>query len=119
MRRNDLGPLLEIHLLGEDMMRATWVTSLIAGMLFGYVARLVDTANLQGVYAVIIFYISVLFAVLGVPQIREIYAEQRRRGSVRVRKEDFPAFYLPAWGRMFVWFVACAISAFTIKAFGL
>ena len=100
-------------------MRATWVTSLIAGILFGVVARLVDTANLEGGYAVILFFISALGAVIGIPQIREIHAEHRRRGSARARMEDFPAFYLPAWGRMIVWFVSCVISAFTTKALGL
>lgn len=112
-------------------MRATWLTSLIAGIGFGVLCRIVDTAEetivaealtkQQAFYGLLVmFVLSTVFAVVGVTQIRELHAEHRRRG-VRVMMDaaDFTAYYFPTWGRMTVWFLAVASSSLLTKTLGL
>ncbi len=102
------------------MIRATWYTSLLAGALFGVVARYIDTARLDGIYGVVLFILTVPVGVLGLPQLREMYGEKRKRDAVTLtREQDFKQYYLPSWGRMFLWFAAASATAFLARALGL
>lgn len=52
------------------------------------------------------------------------YAARRRRelgGFFRplISADDFRFFYIPAWKRMFVWFISAAISMLLLKAVGV
>jgi hypothetical protein len=86
----------------------------------GLIACLSDASKLATGYAFAFFAISAPVGVIGVPQIREAFAEMRRRGShILAQKEDLTTFYFPAWGRMLVWFVSCAVSGLSLKALGL
>ena len=113
-------------------MRATWFTSLVAGAIFGVLCRVVDTTGDEGMIRgftrheafcalFIVFIFSVVFAVGGYSQLREMFAQRDRRGfPVVIGQEEFTTtFYFPVWGRMLIWFSACAVAAFASKAWGL
>lgn len=101
-------------------MRATWFTSLLAGVLIGMAARVSELADLDGSVVLILFAAAVPLAVVGLPQLGEAYAERKRRGSIRLTRDgDLAKFYLPTWGRMFAFFGSCVISVVVMKRLGL
>lgn len=101
-------------------MRATWITSLTAGLLIGTTARLCELAKLDGSLPLIVFVIVVPVAVIGIPQLREARAERRKRGSFTLSgKGDLATFYLPTWGRMFGCFLSAVASTLILRAVGL
>ncbi len=67
-----------------------------------------------------IFILSYVFGVFGITLLRQFLAERERRGGgLFLARQDFTTFYLPVWGRMIVWVASLAITAFTLKAFGV
>jgi hypothetical protein len=106
--------------VGQEM-RATWFTSMVAGFVFGAVAIASGPQyGALGTTAVAItFLVSVFVGVFGVPQMREMREEGRRRGlgifAVMAERSDFSRFYIPTWGRMFVWFCAAGAGGFVLK----
>lgn len=111
-------------------MRATWITSLLAGSLLGFLSRVVDLADEDGLpwtltkqeaswALMLVFFVTTFVGVIGIPQLRESYAEMKRRGAWTLnRREDLAVFYFPAWGRMAMWFVAVVLTSITAKAVG-
>jgi hypothetical protein len=102
-------------------MRATWLTSLVTGVGFGILAVLGDRVGEQ-VHLILlaIFFVSTLFGVIGLPQLREAFAECRARGALTLmRREDLHRFYLPVWGRMFMWFLSTAATGLIAKSMGI
>jgi len=103
-------------------MRATWITSLVAGAVFGAIAAGVNrrTGAVADVILVAALLVTVLIGVFGVPQIREILEERKKRGlgmfGVMIERSDFSRFYFPTWGRMFVWFCATVVGVTAWKA---
>jgi hypothetical protein len=101
-------------------MRATSITSSIAGVILGLAIRLVEVNRLNHALLFPLFIILAVLAVIGLPQLREMRQERSRSGEwLLCRKEDFKAFYFPAWRRMFTWFLSCVVSFFAAKALGL
>lgn len=104
-------------------MRATWYTSLIAGFLFAVIASRLEApaGSPTLVLLVAVFFITGFIGVIGIPQLREMHEERRRRGlgmfGVMVERSDFARFYFPTWGRMFVWFCGTAVASLALNAF--
>jgi hypothetical protein len=70
-------------------------------------------------WAVVAFFIPVLLATADMK-----YVARRRRelgGFFRplTSPEDFRFFYIPAWKRMFVWFMSAVSSGLVLKAVGV
>ncbi len=102
-------------------LRATRITSLIAGIIFGTTLSLIETDTSTGTFLVFaMFLLFMVFAVIGIPQYREAQQEVKRRGLDRLggllEQEDFAAFYLPTWGRMFLYFCGTVAGALLTKA---
>lgn len=91
-------------------------------MLFGSVVALLGEmkSELVTTLILVLFGVCAFVGVIGITQLREMYEERRRRGlgwfGVMIESQDFTRFYLPTWGRMFVWFIATAVAAFSTKA---
>jgi hypothetical protein len=104
-------------------VRATAITSLITGLGFGALVVYLDPASESAEIAVIltVFFTSTAVGVIGIPQIREMHAERKRRGQgafgVLARHSDFSTYYLPTWGRMFLWFIASGVGGYLVKTF--
>lgn len=97
-------------------MRATWYTSILAGGIMGAVAHVLEGGALDGSIVLILFLIGAPVAVIGLPQLREAQLERKRRGSLGLTQEgDLLKYYLPAWGRMFIFFGACILSVQMIE----
>lgn len=103
-------------------MKATWITSSLAGAIFGAVIYALERNGEKTDMAFVspLFFAVFLIGAIGIAQIREMYAERRKRnlGFFRIMtgREDFIRFYFPAWGRMFVWFAAVVVTLLSLKA---
>jgi len=102
-------------------MKATWATSLLTGIILGgviYISELSGKADL--VFVLPVFFASALLGVIGLGQIRSMHAERKKRGlglfGIMASAEDFSRYYFPAWGRMFLWFLATVVTIFSLKA---
>jgi hypothetical protein len=101
-------------------MRATWFTSMIAGVLIGFATHATEAYHLGVAILILTFALSMLIAVIGIPQLRDANAEMKRRGCIALmQKSDLSAFYLPAWGRMLICFMTSVASILLLKALGL
>ena len=102
-------------------MRATWITSLIAGVIFGSVAGIVVPRVDAMVFAMLlcVFLPTVFVGVFGIGQMKEMLEERKKRGlgffGVLAESEDFKRFYLPTWGRMLIWFFATGVGVFVTR----
>lgn len=75
------------------------------------------SVGVQSGYAFALFVISAPVFVIGIPQIRDAFAEMRRRGDfILFQKGDLTTFYFPVWGRMLAWFASSAIAGLFMKA---
>lgn len=116
-----------ITLLGkkkEEVMRVTWITSAIAGAAFGFIATLADVGDGTGkaghvvTYAMLtLFFVSFFVCVIGIIQFRQMWAKRCTSSWISHQIEDGPAFLVPTWGRMAVWFVSAGVGAVLSKAF--
>lgn len=108
-------------------MRATWITSAVAGASFGVFASLVKITRVPVDGAAASKYVSLtlgiglcvvgLFCVIGSTQLRDINAKRRSRGILMdIKLEDVAAFLVPVWGRMLVWFITAGAAALVVKA---
>jgi hypothetical protein len=100
-------------------MRATWITSIIGGALFGFLVRLADVGRIDGGLNIFLFFVVVIVFVIGIPQLREVYRGAEGLRGLFDRRPDFKTFYLPTWARMLVWFISTGVSAATTRALGL
>ncbi len=107
-------------------MRATWISSAVVGLPFGFVATLatIGSDKQRGASFIAAWIIGVLFVpmfvvcVFGISQLREIQVKRRTRSSwLSHQIEDGPAFLVPVWGRLAVFFVAAAAGSALSKAF--
>ena len=100
-------------------MRATWFTSLVGGIVLGAAIRVIEVMKLDGRFMLVLFAIIAPVAVAGIPQLREMSEERRRRGTLTLMRDgDLFAYYLPIWGRMALWFIGCIISVLTLRRLG-
>jgi len=106
-------------------MRATWITSAVAGLPFGFVATLAGLGGdkPKGAFYIAAWVVGVLFVpslvvcVFGISQLREMWVKRRTRNSwLSHQVADGPAFLVPAWGRMGVWFIAAVAGSLLSKA---
>jgi hypothetical protein len=102
-------------------MKATWATSLLTGIISGgviFISELSGKADMAFVLPV--FFAGAFLGVIGLGQIRSMNAERKKRGlgvfGIMASPEDFSRYYFPAWGRMFLWFLATVVTLFTLKA---
>ena len=100
-------------------MRATWITSIIGGALFGFLMRLADVGRIDGDLNIFFFFVVAIVFVIGIPQLREVYRGAKGLRGIFTRRPDSGAFYLPTWSRMLIWFISTGVSAATTKALGL
>lgn len=99
-------------------MRATWFTSLLAGIVFGAVTGL-DEAEFSTWYGLALLLILVPVAVLGLPQLREAFtAGKQREGISTPRMDDIRRHFIPAWGRLIVWLASAAAAAWVERMLG-
>jgi hypothetical protein len=85
----------------------------------GVAIQLSEHKVIGGSIVLVIFMIVVPVGVIGIPQVREAREERRRRGSFTLTREgDLAKFYLPTWGRLFVWFASCSASVLLMKSLG-
>ncbi|MDX2111375.1 MAG: hypothetical protein SFY80_14180 [Verrucomicrobiota bacterium] len=104
-----------------DNMRATWVTSAIAGAVFGSIPPAITSSESQLVQnaLMVLLFASMIVGVIGIGQLREEHVERKRRGlglfGVMVESGDFKRFLLPTWGRMLVWFISVSVVALIIN----
>ena len=102
-------------------MKATWITSAVAGMIFGAVVHALERDGGKADMALVapLFLVVVFVGVIGVGQIRAMYAERKRRGlgffGVMAESGDFTRYYFPAWGRMFACFAAVVATSLGLK----
>lgn len=103
-------------------MKATWITSSIAGVILGAVIHALEGNGEKANMAIVspVFIVAVLVGVTGIGQFRELHAERKKRGlgflGIMAKQEDFSRFYFPAWGRMLLCFVAVVVTTFSLKA---
>ena len=101
-------------------IRANWLTSLIAGQAFGVSLTLVPSNTQFGaILIVVIFLASNLLGVFGVVQMKEMFAERKRRGlglfGTLAEHGDVRRFCFPIWKRMFVWLPSAVLGAITTE----
>ncbi len=103
-------------------MRATWITSAVAGAIFGTVIHLSERGGEQVSTAIILplFFVLAVIGVIGITQVQEIRAERKKRGlgffGFMAEPGDFSRFYFPGWGRIFVWFITVVGTILCIRA---
>ncbi len=101
-------------------MRATWITSLAAGVIFGVVAGIVVPRVDAFAFLVllVVFLPTTFLGVFGVRQMKEMLEERKRRGlgffGSLAEIEDLRRFYLPIWGRMLIWFITTGLFAIIV-----
>lgn len=103
-------------------MKATWITSAVAGAILGAVIHFAERDDGKADMALImpVFFITGIVGAVGVSQFREMHAERKRRGlgpfGIMAEPSDFTRFYLPGWGRMLVWFISAVVTVFSLNA---
>ncbi len=94
------------------MFRATYLTSILAGIGMGVLLRMSEREAWTAVIPMLVFFIAVIFCVVGIPQFRETNSEMRRRNQsifhAPSQPSDFKKFYVPAWLRMLTFFACTA-----------
>lgn len=94
------------------MIRATWYTSLLAGIIVGELAALANPPAQPpwGLLLLLAFFPLVFVGVIGLPQHQKIRAEMKKRGYGylywQIHAGDFRQYIYPLWGRGFIWFAA-------------
>ena len=102
------------------MFRATRVTALVAGFSTVISIELIQEMRLSTACIALPFYGFAITGVVGIPQMQELQAERKRRGSyLLLEPGDLKTYYVPVWGRMFLWFVGCVITGIIKKAANL
>lgn len=100
------------------MFRATWLTSVFAGATIGMAAEFTEIRHLPSYWIAPVFFIGMFCCVMGIPQMMELRALQKRRGSFSIpAREEFTEHYFPAWGRMFIAFVSAATGGIIMHTF--
>ena len=99
-------------------MRATWITSVIGGALFGLLVHLTDVGIIDDGLNVPFFFLDAILFVFGVPQLREDYRGAKGLMGLFTRTTDFRSCQA-TWRRMTIWFISVTVSVFTAKALGL
>lgn len=101
------------------------MTSAVVGLPFGFVATLAGLGGEKprGAIYIAAWVVGVLFVpsfvvfVFGISQLREMSARRRERSSwLSHQVADGPAFLVPVWGRMGVWFIAAVAGSLLSKA---
>jgi hypothetical protein len=73
-----------------------------------------------GIVLTVAFFPAVFFGVFGLAQMRELRAEQTRRGraffAMRFEAGDFRRYALPAWFRGAVWFASTISTVSVLQA---
>jgi hypothetical protein len=106
-------------------MRASWLSSLLSGILLGIACRLEDNAGLEGspvellekdtfsYLVVFAFFALLITTVIGVDQLREFRSQRSLQGffHCEVDGHDWEEFYLPAWGRLLVYLLGISGTA--------
>ncbi len=102
------------------MFRATYLTSILAGIGIGVVLHISEREAWTAVIPMLVFFIAVIFCVVGIPQFRETNSEMRRRNQsifhAPTQTGDFKKFYVPAWLRMLTFFACTAGTTFVLAA---
>lgn len=107
-------------------MRATWITSAVAGLPFGFVAALAGLGGEKPKGAIyiaawavgVLFVPSLVVCVIGISQLREMSARRRLRSSwLSHQVADGPDFLVPLWGRMGVCSIAAVAGSLISKVF--
>jgi len=94
---------------------------LFAGVLFGVVTGVVVPRVDAFAFLVLfgVFLPTTFVGVFGIGQMKEMLEERKRRGlgffGVLAESEDFKRFYLPTWGRMFIWFLTTGVVALVTR----
>ena len=87
------------------------VAGAVLGIVAGFVVSRVDAFAF--LVLLIVFFPSALLGVFGVPQMKEMLEERKKRGlgffGVLAESEDFKRFYLPTWGRMLIWIITVGV----------
>ncbi len=102
-------------------LRATWITSLLAGLFFGTSIQLLDPPSNSpfSFLLIIAFAAMVVISVVGIPQLRELHQEQRENGGewfgMHTQGYDFWGFHGPAMGRGCLFFCAVTVSTLIAK----
>ncbi len=102
-------------------MRATWITSVAAGVVFGSVIHLTERHGDEVRMAIVlpIFFAVVIVGVIGVSQIRDMRTERKRRGhgffDVMAEPDDFSRIHFPRCGRMIAWFISTVVTVVSFK----
>ncbi len=102
-------------------MRATWYSSLVCGIGCGSLAAVANPSYEFPWEAVLItaFFPVMLFGVIGLPQVRDLYREQKRHGAGAFVTQLQPGMrrthLLPTWGRMVTWFVSFCLTVFALQ----
>lgn len=103
-------------------MKATWITSSLGGGVLVVVIHVFERNGDKASMPIVLpLFLAVAFVgIIGIGQIREMYAERKRRSlgffGIMAEREDFTRFYFPAWGRMFAWFAAVVVTSLSLKA---
>jgi hypothetical protein len=99
-------------------MRATWITSVIGGALFGLLVRLTDVGIIDDGLNILFFFVDAIFFVFGVPQLREDYRGAKGFMGLFTRPTDFRSCQA-TWCRMLIWFISVTVTVATTRALGL
>lgn len=99
-------------------MRATWITSIIGGVLFGFLVRLTDVGKIDDGLNIFFFFVDAIFFVIGVPQLREDYRGAKGLMGLFTRTTDFRSCQ-STWRRMLIWFIFVTVTVATTRALGL
>lgn len=98
-------------------MRATWLTSLVSGVLFGLFCRItenpmpflevVERETLSWL-VLVLFFLLLFTSVVGVVQIRELRNHLNLPAFFHIEDDadEWAALYQPLWGRLLVFFVS-------------
>ena len=71
------------------------------------------------VWSIIGFFIPLLISTSDIGYIRKGHREGRPLFKPWAKAEDFKQFYIPAWKRMFAWFLATCISLLFFQLLGI
>jgi hypothetical protein len=100
-------------------MRANKWSSIASGVVFGLVARFAATGHIADMVPLVLFLVFAVTTVIGVPQLREVFALQARIGRWRLwGSPEYSRFCVSMWKHMFLFGVSCACAAVSLMLLG-
>jgi hypothetical protein len=102
-------------------MRATWYSSLLGGIGFGSLSAFANPRYefAWGPVLIVAFFLVTFFGVIGFPQMRDLYREQKRHGAgvfvTQLQPGMLRTHLLPIWGRMVTWFISTCVTVFVLQ----